>query len=410
MESSENTSDGFAHTVLSSSDLESKFRSKKGKLDRIALTSGQLSLRIVKIRAGEPIDPHGHTKRMDKFLLKGKLIYEDKQEVTAGSWAKLSAGRIYNVKAVEDSHLLLVERAGTRDINPNNQNRDYIGIWLGFLIDIFEKSISLIYRIWRPALIMLVFVAPSAWLLYKNFPKNEQLADMNRNIALSLLTAFLFLVVTSITKRAYRSNPSQMFRAFALDDFCIRIRKAKHSIRIYSTYSDLFLEQELWTEFKRNAVVRLAEDQPLTLKILLIDPNCEAVKQRAKERKIDVAAAIAKNISNLKNWLDSAPAKDGKLHKIEVRISDSLPRHQHHQIDEEVNFSFYPRHTAASQAKYVKCSEKSEVGQFAIESFDDIWNDDFTLDLHRYFEINKIRIRDLCSAYDAALKKNEHPS
>ncbi len=389
----------YSHKVLTSDGLDLSFRPKNKRLDRINITSGDLILRLVRLPKGKILEEHGHTKRMDKFLLKGHLRYDDDQEFPQGSWAKLSARGMYKVEAVEDSHLLLVERTGTKDIPSSKKDGpDYINRLLESAADLWAATRRWCSRAFLPALIVGILVIPSVLLLSFNWPSVKEESAFYRDVAISLVSALVFFGIIEWARVAYIHRSPKVYSAFDLDAFCEGIKTTKRLVRIYSTYSNLFLEEELFASFIRNATHRFKEGEAFRIEILLLDPQSNATIQRERERNADIARFIAQNILNLHRWLNEEKSLNNPLKRyVQVRIADSLPRHQHHQIDKTVNFSFYPRDIPASQSRYIKCDEDSPLGRFAVESVEEVWSDASTRSLADYVKDHHLRLEAIIS-------------
>lgn len=380
----------FAHRVFTPEEIEKLFKPRKGRLPRKNITSGDLILRVVKLKKDEKLDEHAHSKRMDKFLLSGHLKYEDDQDFPVGSWAKLSARRPYSVTAVEDSQLLLVERLGTQNIPVNQTTRDRVNeVLSGFYRR--RRNASLFFsRTWLPFLILLILLVPGTILLCFGYPTTEDAKlDLYREIGVSLLSALLFFVILEWARRVYLTKTPKVFGAFDLDDFCDRIKDCQRTVKVYSIYSNLFLKEHLFDLFTKNVLHRFNEDRPIRIQILILSPFSQAVAQRQTERHDDIPQKVSRNILNLCNWLNNDSDSLVLSKFVKVRIADSLPRHQHHQIDEEVNFSFYPRGFPASEFRYIRSDESTPLGRFAVESFEDVWADEATTELEAFVEHHK---------------------
>lgn len=385
----------YAHKVVNSEDLS--FKKRKDKQPEKPIVSGDLILRIIDLPKGTILKNHGHTKRMDKFLLKGRLVYEEDQEILPGSYAKLKPWKPYEVEAKEDSHLLLVERAGTQMVREGERNRG-----LSSVVDWWykrKKELSNFKKDYAaPVSIFSILLISSLYLLYFYWPSApSEIHSLYTSVAVNLIAASIFLLIVSWAKNSYINASAKLFGAFDLENFCENIKHAKSIVRIYSTYSNLFLYEELLELFTSVVAHRFNQEDSFHVEILILDPFSYAIKQRNDERPENIASLTAKNVVNLYEWLYGTSDEINPHSKIiEVKISNSLPRHQHHQIDSEINFSFYPRDYPASESQYIRCKDRTSLGQFAEHSFKNVWTDHaYTRDLKDFYDTNKNELKAL---------------
>ncbi len=317
-------------------------------------------------------------------MLEGALTYESDQVFETGVKATLKEGAPYDLVAEEDSVLMLIEPStrGNRGIEGEPKRKRHKKVRYHW----YQLRDELL-RSWKLYLFVLGIWAVSLVAAY-SYSNNVDASISSAGIGIASSLLIFFLLDYSF--KNHRERNAKVWKKFSLPDFISDIKYAENTIRIYSTYSHLFDEEESWEDFKEAVLDRYSSQDAkrLVIEILLLDPNSYAAKQRNQERDSEnIIERIENNIENLDNWINHGQNKKLLSRFIQVRVTDSLPRHQHHQIDETINFAFYPQNMAASEASYLRCSSWTEVGKYASQSFEEVWHDrNVTVSLNEYVE------------------------
>lgn len=118
----------------------------------------------------------------------------------------------------------------------------------------------------------------------------------------------------------------------------------------------------------------------------MLSPFSYVAQQRKAERRdVDVVAKSIENLTLLKfltTEYDHGAIRAQRL--VVVRVTDSLPRHQHHQVDREMRLSFYPKARPASSRRHLQTWDDTEVGRFALDSFREVGILELMMTLRRF--------------------------
>ncbi|MGH3697364.1 MAG: hypothetical protein ACRDRX_25830 [Pseudonocardiaceae bacterium] len=149
-----------------------------------------------------------------------------------------------------------------------------------------------------------------------------------------------------------------------------RVAGATSTVRIMDTYSNL-LDGPNTDDFFD--AVELALERQADVKILLLDPDSVAARQRAEElNDTDVYREIMRNLRVLYEFRNRiGPTSYGR--KFNVRLYNVSPAISIYHWDKKALVSFFPVGEISSESTQLEINAGSPLGKFVNERFESLW-------------------------------------
>lgn len=219
-----------------------------------------------------------------------------------------------------------------------------------------------------------------------------EVESISINFGTELLGAVLtFLLLNLYLPRVIGAGGSRE-DGFSYSVYAGNIRKSKKEVRILTTFIYPLTSHEEYQDEKEDLVQAIQhvrkEHADIRIEILVLNPESEAAKQRAEERKDDdIILRIQENLSEFHRLREERYYREA-FGGIEIRLYDRLPPLALFQWDDRASISNYPRHKKISEAPRFEFSIKTPLGKFMEQTFHDIWTDDKTKSLDDYIFLN----------------------
>jgi hypothetical protein len=218
--------------------------------------------------------------------------------------------------------------------------------------------------------VILILLTASALILLWAWAVSGYARDVLINVGASVVIVALSYAIFDPVFQEIRRSRVQEQPTFDDENFSRNVANAKREVTIMDTGNhilegdsrDIFLEA-LERAVQRRVVVR----------ILLLDPDSSAAKQRAEEiSPVNVRKVIMENL----RYLESCRQKlsPSQRDKIQVRIYDALPAIQLFQHDFKALVSFFPVGRRASASSHLEIDIDTPLGQFVRSRFDQLWS------------------------------------
>lgn len=218
--------------------------------------------------------------------------------------------------------------------------------------------------------VTLILLAVSALVLLFAWTVGGYLRDVLVNVGaggviLAVSYAIFDPIFQEIRQGRVREQPT-----FDEENFSLNVAKAKREVTIMDTCNhmlegnsrDVFLE-----------ALKCAVQRHVIVKILLLDPDSSAVKQRSEEiSPVNVRKVTMENLRYLESCRQQLAAS--QQDRIQVRIYDALPAIQLFQHDFRALVSFFPVGKRASASSHLEIDIETPLGQFVRSRFNEIWN------------------------------------
>ncbi|MEV6349129.1 DUF5919 domain-containing protein [Actinoplanes sp. NPDC051851] len=242
-----------------------------------------------------------------------------------------------------------------------------------------------VYRWRRRTLVVggILFLASLAMLVVAGSTRGFT-SDLMLNLGSSLvLAAVSYLIFDPIFDEARKARVQEHAR-FDETSFIEQMRDTHRDVRILDTWTILLEGRSRLRTFD---AMRKALDHGATIRVLLLDPDSAAARQRADElerRQIDVAAQIMENLRQL--HLFRAELDD--TGRLQVRVYDASPSIQLYQWDGRALISFFPIGKLSFDVPQLEVDMASPWGQFVDRRFDELWEQsDHIHSLERYWSL-----------------------
>lgn len=215
-----------------------------------------------------------------------------------------------------------------------------------------------------------MLLTTSALLLLWAWVADGYTRDVLINIGASVvIVAFSYAIFDPVFQEVRRSRV-QEHPTFDDETFSRNVANAKREVVIMDTGNhilegasrDIFLD-----------ALKRAAQRHTAVRILLLDPDSSAVKQRAEEiSPVDVRKVIVENLRYLEDCRKKLPRsqQDG----IQVRLYDALPAIQLFQHDFRAIVSFFPVGRRASASSHLEIDIDTPLGHFVRSRFDELWD------------------------------------
>lgn len=215
-------------------------------------------------------------------------------------------------------------------------------------------------------------------------------SDLLLNLGASMvLAAASYVIFDPIFDEARRARVQEHER-FDRAAFIERIRYTDRNIRILDTWT-LLLDGR--NRDDTLSAMRRALRQGARIRVLLLDPDSSAARQRTEElerRQIDVTAQIMENLRHLHQFRTGLTAADHRA-RFKVSVYDASPSIQLYQWDSRALISFFPIGKVSFDVPQLEVDMASPWGQFVDRRFDELWDHrDHIRSLDRYWRLTVI--------------------
>lgn len=211
-------------------------------------------------------------------------------------------------------------------------------------------------------------------------------SDLLLNLGASLvLAAVSYVIFDPIFEDASRARVQEHER-FDQDGFIDRIRDTRRNIRILDTWTLLLDGAHRDDTF---GALRRSLTHGATVRILLLDPDSSAARQRSEEldlHRVDVAAQIMSNLRHLHQFREGLSVE--QRGRLRVSVYDASPSIQLYQWDGRALISFFPIGKVSFDVPQLEVDMASPWGQFVDRRFDELWaHGDHIRSLERYWRL-----------------------
>ncbi|MEC3981218.1 hypothetical protein [Amycolatopsis sp. H20-H5] len=213
-------------------------------------------------------------------------------------------------------------------------------------------------------------------------------ADYGRNLALNLgadligTIVVLFLIAPMI-ERGDRGRDSVLDR-FDHKAFIRQAGDARHRIMVLELWLDLLqgTYRKPFADALRGALKRDVE-----LRILLLDPDAAAARQRADDLgRTNVNTNILENLQRLHEFRQSLPER--LRGNIDIRVYAALPPVQMYRVDDRLIVSFFPVNMTSWNAAQYQTNPQAQLGTFVCAKFDELWDAENTRTLEQFRRVD----------------------
>ncbi|HKN55146.1 MAG TPA: hypothetical protein VJX66_21810 [Amycolatopsis sp.] len=208
--------------------------------------------------------------------------------------------------------------------------------------------------------------------------------DYGRNLALNLgadlvgTIVVLFLIAPMI-ERGDRSRDVVLDR-FDHKAFIRQSRDARQRIMVLELWLDL-LQGGYRAPFVD--ALREALEREVELRILLLDPDAAAARQRADDLgRTNVVTNIMENLQRLHEFRRGLPDRLRRF--VDIRVYSALPPVQMYRVDDRVIVSFFPVNMTSWNAAQYQTNPTAQLGTFVCSKFDELWEAENTRTLDQF--------------------------
>jgi hypothetical protein len=223
----------------------------------------------------------------------------------------------------------------------------------------------------KQSAMILFLLTISAGMLVVGGVVSGYIRDLLVNVGASVVIVALSYAIFDPVFQEIRRSPVQEQPTFDDEKFSRNVANAKREVTIMDTCNhmleggdsrDIFLEA-LKRAVRRHVIVR----------ILLLDPDSSAVKQRSEEiSPVNVRHVTMENLRYLESCRRQLPPS--QQDRIQVRIYDALPAIQLFQHDFTALVSFFPVGKRASKSSHLEIDIDTPLGHFVKSRFDEVWD------------------------------------
>ncbi len=196
--------------------------------------------------------------------------------------------------------------------------------------------------------------------------------DFRANLLLNLAPEFLGAIVTVLIIQPFltRIEEERVREHIRLDypAFCEQVASATDVVFVLDTFSYLFSGRTA-DRFVRAATA--AVGRGAVVRVLLLDPESLAARQRSAEIREDVRREIMRNLRDLHRLQAGLPA--GRRDQFQVRLYAAAPSIQLYRWGERMMVSFYPVDRLSGEGQQLEVRVSTPLGSFVAERFADLW-------------------------------------
>nr|WP_134003042.1 hypothetical protein [Streptomyces sp. 846.5] len=200
----------------------------------------------------------------------------------------------------------------------------------------------------------------------------RSLPDFRANLLLNLAPEFLGAIVTVLIIQPFltRIEEERVREHIRLDypAFCEQVASATDVVFVLDTFSYLFSGR---TADRFVRAVTAAVGRGAVVRILLLDPDSLAARQRSAEIREDVRREIMRNLRDLHRLQAGLPAE--RREQFQVRLYGAAPSIQLYRWGERMMVSFYPVDRLSGEGQQLEVRISTPLGSFVAERFADLW-------------------------------------
>ncbi|WP_370066003.1 hypothetical protein [Streptacidiphilus sp. MAP5-3] len=200
----------------------------------------------------------------------------------------------------------------------------------------------------------------------------QGLPDFRQNLLLNLAPELLTTIVTLLVIQPIltRLEEERVREHLRLDypSFCDRVAHTQDIVCVLDTFSYLMSgnNAERFADAARNAIGRGA-----TVRVMLLDPDSLAARQRSHELSADVRREIMRNLRDLRQLAERLPA--ARRDQLQVRVYANAPSIQLYRCGERMMVSFYPVDRLSGEGQQLEVRITTPLGAFVSERFAELW-------------------------------------
>lgn len=199
------------------------------------------------------------------------------------------------------------------------------------------------------------------------------LPDFRQNLLLNLSPELFTTVITLLVIQPFlsRLEEERAREHLRLDysSFCEKVAQTGDVVEVLDTFSYLFSGRasERFAEAARSAIGRGA-----FIRILLLDPDSLAARQRSAELSADVRLEVLRNVRDLRHLEMQLPRE--RREQFQVRVYAAAPSIQLYRFGERMMVSFYPVNRLSGEGQQLEVRVSTPLGSFVLERFADLWS------------------------------------
>lgn len=198
------------------------------------------------------------------------------------------------------------------------------------------------------------------------------LPDFRENLLLNMAPELLTTLVTLLVIQPVltRLEEERVREHLRLDypSFCDKVAQTGDIVCVLDTFSYLFsgASATRFAEAARTAIRRGA-----TVRILLLDPDSMAARQRSHELSADVRREVMRNLRELRHLQARLPQE--QRDQLQVRVYAAAPSIQLYRCGERMMVSFYPVDRLSGEGQQLEVRITTPLGSFVSERFAELW-------------------------------------
>ncbi|WP_075004058.1 hypothetical protein [Streptacidiphilus jiangxiensis] len=201
----------------------------------------------------------------------------------------------------------------------------------------------------------------------------QGLPDFRQNLLLNLApelltTMFTLLVIQPVLTRLEEERVREHLR-LDYPSFCEKVAQTGDIVCVLDTFSYLISGSTAgrFAESVRSAVRRGA-----TVRVLLLDPDSLAARQRSHELSADVRREVMRNLRDLRSLTAQLPPEQRE--QLQVRVYTAAPSIQLYRCGERLMVSFYPVDRLSGEGQQLEVRITTPLGSFVSERFAELWS------------------------------------
>jgi hypothetical protein len=199
------------------------------------------------------------------------------------------------------------------------------------------------------------------------------LPDFRENLLLNMAPELLTTLVTLLVIQPVltRLEEERVREHLRLDypSFCDKVAQTGDIVCVLDTFSYLLSGA---TAMRFAEAARTAIRRGATLRILLLDPDSMAARQRSHELSADVRREVMRNLRELRHLEARLP--EDQRDRLQVRVYAAAPSIQLYRCGERMMVSFYPVDRLSGEGQQLEVRITTPLGSFVSERFAELWS------------------------------------
>lgn len=221
----------------------------------------------------------------------------------------------------------------------------------------------------RVLLVCAVLAACVAGCLWFARPLPDFRQSLLLNLSPELFTTMItLLIIQPVLSRLEEERAREHLR-LDYPSFCEKVAQTGDIVEVLDTFSYLFSGRvsERFAEAARSAIGRGA-----TVRILLLDPDSLAARQRSHELSADVRLEVLRNVRDLRHLETQLPRE--RRDQLQIRVYAAAPSIQLYRVGERMMVSFYPVDRVSGEGQQLEVRVTTPLGSFVSERFAELWS------------------------------------